>query len=747
MNTLQLLNVFVFIALLYLVAAISLNYKNNSLDNKYQYFSASIIFTLLMAAYLILISHILFYIFNITPNTYQIISAVTLALGLSIFIFFRVSGRVTTTLSFLITALIIFFSIYLTKFVYDYSFDGLFYHQEGVLALSGGWNPLTGQHPGNTWVNSYPKAAWILGSSIHRLTGAIETGKSINFVLVILVFLASTYFLNIIRLGNNLSKILISSAITLNPVVIRQIFTFYVDGLLYSFFVIQIIFLAIVIKKGRSFHISDILVVIIATSILANLKFTGAVYAAVNVFLAILISYFYNKNNFRFITKIALACALSTLFIGANPYLDNILNGKHIFYPLLGKEKTDLAERIHPPCLDDTNRIIQLVDSTFSKPQYAKTCSDIEYLNPFDLVKNKNQYRNIAAADSGWSLGAFGPYFGTITLLGFLLYLIIFTNKIVLRTIPNRPIILFLLLSVFLNTFLNPELWWARYVPQWWIFWLPAVVLFFSAKPIITGKVISYCVLLISIISTTFLAVEVVHKHANHNANYLGITKSALKVTSVFAYGNNYPFRSSLDNRFRENGIEIIDTTAPSPDMCGIKLISPYKDTGGYYSIFGQNQSLGTLKASGANLEKTITDIEPDDTVIIVTKGKGINSVNKTIKKVFKDWNIPAESLTNSSSLAAIIHEGKAIFSIAHNRNATIQTEINRLNIKATSSPSNKTQLTSISVDGIELSPKMKGYNIVTLDDNNAVRYSYSFSPENSGQLESCRPHDLLPSW
>ena len=72
----------------------------------------------------------------------------------------------------------------------DNSWDGLAYHQEAVLRLAAGWNPLfessgsygTGEE---LYLDHYAKGPWIAAAAVLKATGHVEAGKAFNLTTML----------------------------------------------------------------------------------------------------------------------------------------------------------------------------------------------------------------------------------------------------------------------------------------------------------------------------------------------------------------------------------------------------------------------------------------------------------------------------------------------------------------------------------------------------------------------------------
>ncbi len=103
---------------------------------------------------------------------------------------------------------------FLLAHTYDFTFDGENYHQTAVISLTNGWNPIrdaqlvipapvglygiSGEFS-KPYVAGYPKALWLIQSSIYTLTGHINSAVVTNLIVGLLAFIFLSSLL--LRLG------------------------------------------------------------------------------------------------------------------------------------------------------------------------------------------------------------------------------------------------------------------------------------------------------------------------------------------------------------------------------------------------------------------------------------------------------------------------------------------------------------------------------------------------------------------
>jgi len=281
--------------------------------------------------------------------------------------------------------LFVLFSIFFMSAFYDSSFDGRTYHQTSVYYLKNGWLPHKEQLF-IRWCNEYPKAPWIWEALVYRLGGSIEAGKSINCLAVYALFNLAFYFSLRLRCSIIISRMFASLAV-LNPVVITQFFSFYTDGLLYVFLACIVLLASLLLHespKNKRFLIGMLLLII---PFAANIKFTGMIYAYLVLGLACVFAVAKRqKASLRAIVGIGiLSLVLSIMVVGYNPYWTNVLQGKHLFHPLLGHRKIDIMTMNRPRYMNEHNPCYNFAASLLSRVSDNRDLREPEWRNPLQL--------------------------------------------------------------------------------------------------------------------------------------------------------------------------------------------------------------------------------------------------------------------------------------------------------------------------------------------------------------------------
>lgn len=384
--------------------------------------------------------------------------------------FFDRENRISLFLSSLIVtvvALLIF--ILIAGYFIDTSWDGQFYHQEAVYQLSEGWNPHTQVLPDslNTsiWVNHYPKAAEIPQAAVYSFTGKIETGKATNLLLWLASFMLTIYFFATVTKFSWWKILLYAVFFSCSPIVINQLFTYYIDGQVSALLLCLLIVCTLLYRSYNPWYL---LLLAFISVICINLKFTCLIYTSLLLFsFALVLLVFRRIDLFRKVLVTgAVSGLVAVLVVGYNPYVTNTRNNGHPFYPVMGASKVDIMAGLMPTGFTEKGRFERFFISLFSHtddpgPWLAEPRAP-ELKTPFTLNRYDLSYSRIENA----RIGGFGPFFSGIFLVSLLLALLVLFD----RKDAGGGRYRFLLIPVVLivTVFLFPESWWARFIPQFW---------------------------------------------------------------------------------------------------------------------------------------------------------------------------------------------------------------------------------------------------------------------------------------
>lgn len=150
--------------------------------------------------FLIYIQSLILYILDTELNSLIYFSSHLIAAA-GCFLYLRVLKIDRYNCLKIVSAVIIvcFLLTIISSFVIDSSWDGMAYHQEAVLQLHLGWNPIYQTLPvgveNSVWIENYPKMTWIFSNVMLDIYKSIEAGKVIHFYLHSSLFLSCFFIL------------------------------------------------------------------------------------------------------------------------------------------------------------------------------------------------------------------------------------------------------------------------------------------------------------------------------------------------------------------------------------------------------------------------------------------------------------------------------------------------------------------------------------------------------------------------
>jgi len=342
----------------------------------------------------------------------------------------------------------------------DFSYDGQAYHQSAIRQLATGWNPVARDlTPDETthglWLNHYVRAVELASATVMASSGSLEAGKGLGMTLAVAATLLGAFALR--RAGASRRPALAAAAVaSANPIVLSQLPTFYVDGQLALVFLCA---LALAWSALRGYARTVPLLLGVALALLANVKFTGTVYAVL-LLAGYVVAAAWNGVRWRRPAAWAtVAVAVTaTIAIGWQPLFINAARHGHPFYPVAGVSRVD-GQSGQTPYFRHRDPWRRLVESTVSESNAARAVPSPKL--PF--VVRPGELAAMGHPDV--RIGGFGPLFALAVLLG----------AIGLAALPwsgggrSARAGLLVAAGVLATALVNPGVWWARFVPQLWI--------------------------------------------------------------------------------------------------------------------------------------------------------------------------------------------------------------------------------------------------------------------------------------
>jgi len=294
---------------------------------------------------------------------------------------------------------------------------------------------------------------------MYKLTDQIEIGKMFNLLL-----LAASFFLSVAAMLTAFPTkkgraVLVSLLAAFNPVVLTQATSYYIDGQLGSLILIICALGYLLFKQYRSLVLFTLCA---ALMLLAQIKFTALVYAVLLGCGLLILFFFYDRQRKwkSLLGWLSVSLLITVVIVGFNPYVTNTLSKGHPFYPLSGKGAVDIMTSNSPHNFKEINALQKLGTSLFSKSANIATPNDTTFKWPFTVTFDEL----MVFYGPDVRVSGMGPLFGGVLLLCCLLLFLLLTSD----RAKSKP---FLVISalLLLTVIVNPESWWARYVPQLWL--------------------------------------------------------------------------------------------------------------------------------------------------------------------------------------------------------------------------------------------------------------------------------------
>ena len=381
---------------------------------------------------------------------------------------------------------------------YDVSYDGQWYHQETVILLKRGYDPVhqklsarPNEDTGDTnfgWcsgvdkpspsqvssghrlvsvkfinINNFSKGIEVISAALYGVTGRVETGKAVNGMLIAASFflcLALLYKIDRIR---TYKKWILAALVAFNPISLMQLNSFCVDGDLACSLVCLLAINLLLLDEMNRYYLTLLGAVIVLA---VNIKFTNVVFTGIFCSLFLTILFVYKKREtFKQVLKAGIISGVIGLFLcGYNPYITNLIDKHDPFYGL--SETRDVIRRLTPPLLLHMDRFGKLFFSLSAHQGWnsadKRSIWEIPKI-PFTLDKEDI----VDAKEPQQEFSAFGPFFSgalLLTLPLFVLVLVRFPQSSSFRLLMTIS------LAILLSVFLMPDPWWGRFVPQLWLF-------------------------------------------------------------------------------------------------------------------------------------------------------------------------------------------------------------------------------------------------------------------------------------
>ncbi len=347
----------------------------------------------------------------------------------------------------------------------DFSYDGVWYHQPIANALAEGSNVF--KHSVHSyWGDAYPKAVEIFAGELLRYFPSINAYMVINAMLAVGLWSYIHYFADSFAIKQNLRRIFSFFAVG-SFVFVQLAYMHLVDYVLYSM-MLYILLSLVLIFQNKATKL-DYALFIFASAIVFSSKMSGGLFSFVAFCMLFVRTVYRQKSLMAAIKKCLLlgvpVALLGVVILGFNPYMTNLMAGKHILSPLAGENTDHIAVKEHPTNFTGKNRFEKLFISLTSETANMRNGegdSSYKYI-PFSVKASEL----IALMGASARVAGWGPYFLAALLLSCALPIFYTVRKAIFM-----PFMAFIALCVCLH----PESWWARY--GFYVYLLPLVVIF-----------------------------------------------------------------------------------------------------------------------------------------------------------------------------------------------------------------------------------------------------------------------------
>lgn len=455
--------------------------------------------------------------------------------------------------------------------IYDISWDGQWYHSEAILQLANGWNPFYDATSNGTLVstllNFYAKGPWICAAALYKFSGNFEAGKAFHLSLILACWLFSLAALSTFRGIRWQWSIMLSLLWALNPVSLCQVFTYYVDGQLASLLGIALSLLILIDRRPDRVLMAVLALLVI---LMINVKLNGAIYIAIIgggywLWAAIV----KKARNIELAMWLIAGGVVGGVVVGFNPYVTQFvkefISTGNPFYPTDYRSLTHIDGESPFRNFVGMNRVEKLFVSLFSKSEILPR-HPLELKLPFTFSQNELQsfmYPDVR-------VGGFGPLFsGALVLTCAVLVILVvkYSRQLVGALTLLLPVMLILISAVS-----NPEMWWARYIPQLWI--IPVVVASIGLLLLRGGqwRYLTFALLLtlyVNILLISFVYASATIRGDRQIAGDLTTLKNDVEPIAVRFNGF-----ASTRYRFEQEGIRYIEfETLPCPENQRVNVV------------------------------------------------------------------------------------------------------------------------------------------------------------------------------
>lgn len=385
---------------------------------------------------------------------------------------------------FILSMCVFFIAIAISANVYDFTWDGPWYHKTAVGLLKNGWNPLRlsseefniisknnicATQSALQWSDCYPKGSWYFAGVIYFLTNNIEAGKAYTIIYMIVLFgMIHKYVM--IRLNKKWKAVLMALLGMLNPIALCHMQTYYNDGLAGCILLALMIQILSLFDENEGKKLETYINVALLIVVGCNLKFSVTAFTAVIcivAYLMLVVKYRQRKYTINLFIYFAFSAFAAIILVGYAPYMTNIERYGNIIYGFSGILQTGGLENSFG--IQGLSGVNMAIASLFGRMGNVSYYSLRELLKiPFTFSESELYYYTIADARTG----GMGLFFSGL----FLVSIIVAVWWVMKRRRQNLQEItaMLFIIIVILELLFLPGTYQIRYVPHFYMIFLTA---------------------------------------------------------------------------------------------------------------------------------------------------------------------------------------------------------------------------------------------------------------------------------
>lgn len=446
------------------------------------------------------------------------------------------------------SVIIFFILLFISMLFFDNSWDGNVYHKEMIGLMKNGMNPIYNVLSGDIWTQHYANGTEVFSSVLYAFTNNIESGKVVNLLLSFsLFYYAYTFFKSCLK--NKAFLIILSISISLNPLLLNQFHTYYIDAVVANSLYLFILSLLFFIKNNSKFDLKIGTLFLFSSIVVINSKFTALLIWG--LFLLVIGGYILimniRKKDFKNVKKIIILALVTSIIsvaiCGSSTYVKNFIDHGHPFYPLMGEQAVDIETGNEPESFKNKSHTKKWLYATFSKT-YTWYNKSPELKIPFSIYES--ELESIKYPDI--RIGGLGVWFSGILVLS-VIGILSAGYFVFKKSLKSFIVSLLLICAIFLPIPKLPIVWQARYYPQIYLVSFIAIFMLLLANKK-AFKYFAYLIIVCTFINSILLLPQAKEQYdSSRIINNQLVELSRLSLTeNIVISQDNYTFYGTYYN-------------------------------------------------------------------------------------------------------------------------------------------------------------------------------------------------------